>query len=578
MKNIKSRLLSCICSTLFLLPFDLMAKHLDRDRIVANPIDLNYRFRPEKPSRREAADPVIEMFKGKYYLFASKSEGYWSSPDLIEWTYIPTKTIPTIEDYAPIIIPMDDALYFMASSTKSRIFKNSNPDKDEWTEVKLQLKQGTHDPTFFLDDDGRFYLYWGCHDKNPIQGVELDPKNGFKEIGEVKDLIFHKADQYGLEVPGDKNEQNKNGWNEGPTMTKHNGLYYLQYAAPGTQFITYADAVYVSENPLGPFTYMEDNPYSIKPGGFISGAGHGHTFQDKYGNYWHVSTMVIAVKNWFERRLGLFPVYFGDEGHMYCHTVFSDYPMQIPDRKMNFKKDDLSVGWNLLSYKKKVSASSFQQGYEAGNAVDENIKTWWASQSGRSGEWLQIDLGRTMQVEAVQVNISDQDFETLRKDAAPVYRYVLESSCDGKNWQMIGDRRKNDRDAVHELLVLDRPVSARYIRIKNTEDLDGGVFSLSGLRVFGTGKGKAPSAVTGFKAVRNANDRRRASFRWDSQGETTGYVIRWGTSPKVQNNAVMVYGDEAEYGFFNRDSRYYFTIQPFNENGKGKISKVISVE
>ena len=48
MKNMKSRLLTCICSTLFLLPFDLMAKHLDRDRIVANPIDLNYRFRPEE--------------------------------------------------------------------------------------------------------------------------------------------------------------------------------------------------------------------------------------------------------------------------------------------------------------------------------------------------------------------------------------------------------------------------------------------------------------------------------------------------------------------------------------------------
>lgn len=576
MKNIKSRLLSCICSTLFLLPFDLMAKHLDRDRIVANPIDLNYRFRPEKPSRREAADPVIVLYKDKYYMFASKSEGYWSSADLVKWNYIPCKSIPIIEDYAPMVIELGGELYYTAGCT--RFFKTSDPEKDDWKEIKVNNKNRHDDITIFQDDDGKVYFYWGCHDKKPIQGVQVDPENGFKEIGEVKDLILHNSVKYGIESNGDRNEMNKDGYNEGATMTKYKGLYYLQYSTPGTQFITYADAVYVSENPLGPFTYMEDNPYSIKPGGFISGAGHGHTFQDKYGNYWHVSTMVIAVKNWFEQRLGLFPVYFGDEGHMYCHTVFSDYPMQIPDRKMNFKKDDLSVGWNLLSYKKKVSASSFQQGYEAGNAVDENIKTWWASQSGRSGEWLQIDLGRTMQVEAVQVNISDQDFETLRKDAAPVYRYVLESSCDGKNWQMIGDRRKNDRDAVHELLVLDRPVSARYIRIKNTEDLDGGVFSLSGLRVFGTGKGKAPSAVTGFKAVRNANDRRRASFRWDSQGETTGYVIRWGTSPKVQNNAVMVYGDEAEYGFFNRDSRYYFTIQPFNENGKGKISKVISVE
>ncbi len=123
MKNFNFFILLFLFLGAILLPESVDAKKIDRDRVVANPIDLNYRFQIESPSRREAADPVIEMFKGKYYLFASKSEGYWSSPDLIEWTYIPTKTIPTIEDYAPIIIPMDDALYFMASSTKSRIFK-----------------------------------------------------------------------------------------------------------------------------------------------------------------------------------------------------------------------------------------------------------------------------------------------------------------------------------------------------------------------------------------------------------------------------------------------------------------------
>ena len=114
MKNIKSRLLSCICSTLFLLPFDLMAKHFDRDRIVANPIDLNYRFRPEKPSRREAADPVIVLYKDKYYMFASKSEGYWSSADLVKWNYIPCKSIPIIEDYAPMVIELGGELYYTA--------------------------------------------------------------------------------------------------------------------------------------------------------------------------------------------------------------------------------------------------------------------------------------------------------------------------------------------------------------------------------------------------------------------------------------------------------------------------------
>ncbi len=56
---------------------------------------------------------------------------------------------------------------------------------------------------------------------------------------------------------------------EGAFMTKHNGTYYLQYACPGTQYNTYADGVYTSKSPLGPFTLQASNPFSSKPGGFI---------------------------------------------------------------------------------------------------------------------------------------------------------------------------------------------------------------------------------------------------------------------------------------------------------------------
>lgn len=49
-------------------------------------------------------------------------------------------------------------------------------------------------------------------------------------------------------------------------MIKHDGKYYLQYAAPGTQFRTYGDGVYVGDSPLGPFRAMESNPFSFKPG------------------------------------------------------------------------------------------------------------------------------------------------------------------------------------------------------------------------------------------------------------------------------------------------------------------------
>lgn len=120
------------------------------DRIVANPIDLNYRFQPqdEDEPRREAADPVLEYFKGYYYMFASKSGGYWRSEDLANWEYIPCKTIPTMEDYAPTILVYGDTLYFTASSGKTQIYKNAHPETDAWEEVDTKLTIRQHDPAF----------------------------------------------------------------------------------------------------------------------------------------------------------------------------------------------------------------------------------------------------------------------------------------------------------------------------------------------------------------------------------------------------------------------------------------------
>ena len=60
---------------------------------------------------------------------------------------------------------------------------------------------------------------------------------------------------------------------EGAHMTKHNGKYYLQYGAPGTEFSGYADGVVVGNHPLGGFTPQSD-PLSFKPGGFSRGCDY----------------------------------------------------------------------------------------------------------------------------------------------------------------------------------------------------------------------------------------------------------------------------------------------------------------
>ena len=543
----------------------------DSHTIVANPINLNYRFQYDDPGYREAADPVCEYFKGKYYLFASKSSGYWSSPDLAEWTYIPCKSITELDNYAPTILVRNDSLYFMASGSK--IYRTDNPDRDNWIQINTQFNMNVTDPAFFQDDDGKVYIYWGCSDKDPIMGVEVDPMNGFKPIDSPKTLIEHHSDRYGWELQGENNDGGV-GWNEGPCINKYKGKYYLQYASPGTQFRTYADGIYVSDSPLGPYTYMEYSPYSIKPGGFIGGAGHGHTFQDKYGNYWHVASMKISQRHMFERRLGLFPVYFDEDDQMYARSERSDYPFSIPDRKTDFQTDDCSLHWNLLSYKKTATASSYYRDYLPSMANDENVETWWSAETGNSGEWWQVDISKTMQVNAIQVNFSDQDFTIRAPHALFAYQYIIETSVDGENWTILIDKTDNIRDAVHELIVLDTPVETRYLRINNTKALPG-KFSLYDFRVFGTGKSYIPNEVTGIQAYRKI-DQRRFHICWDEQENVTGFIVRWGIRQDKLNHSTVVYTNQLEAGYFNADVPYYFAVDVFNENGitRGRKSVV----
>jgi len=54
-----------------------------------NPLNIEYRFTPGKPSRRMAADPVIVLFRDTYFLFSTGSSEYWHSSDLVNWILIP---------------------------------------------------------------------------------------------------------------------------------------------------------------------------------------------------------------------------------------------------------------------------------------------------------------------------------------------------------------------------------------------------------------------------------------------------------------------------------------------------------
>ena len=604
-------------------------KQIDRSRVVTNPIDLDYEFtkgdtqqsatstvadlndpnlldlipdeyklvvaellkvpgalqalveRLASPNNyREAADPVATLYNDRYYLFVSKSDGYWSSDDMQHWKHIRTSVLP-MDLYAPTCMVYNGELYWMTSDLNS-LWKTTNPEDgnswqlvtDKLTPYPDQPERTGHDPDLLLDDDGRVYFYWGCSNVEDIMGIELDPNNNFKAIGQPVTLITHQQNVIGWERPSDKNDVEKAGYNEGASLLKYKGRYYLQYASPGTEFDSYGDGLYTSDSPLGPYVKADYLPFSVKPGGWMTGAGHGDTFQDKYGNYWHVASTVIAQRHMFERRIGFFPVIFTKKDHMYALTDMSDRPYELPKDKVDFVKDPVWTDWMELSIGKSVTASTETKDKDAAKAADRTIKTWWSAQTGKPEEWLQMDLGKEYPVEAVQVNFADEDFP-LRSFGNPFvpYKYKVEGSIDGVEWTILANKSANDVTNPHPLIVLDKAAMARYIKVTNLSELPG-KFSIFDLRVFGLDNGEKPAAVKDIQVNRTA-DRRTITLSWQPVEGAQGYFVHWGTDKDELFSACEVLEPTLTLGLFSSDVDYYFRVDSFNESGitKGKRGK-----
>ncbi len=471
---------------------------------------------------------------------------------------------------APATLVLGDTLLVIGSTyTKNfPLWMSTDPKKNQWKEAVDSFQAGAWDPGLFLDDDGKIFLYHGSSNTYPIYGWEINRKT-LQPVGEHPELIKLHDDIHGWERFGEYNDNNfLKPFIEGAWMNKYHGKYYLQYGAPGTEIRGYGDGVYISEHPLGPFRYQSSNPFSYKPGGFMRGAGHGSTYQDSFGNWWHVSTGVVNVKNNFERRIGIWPAGFDSDDILYSNTAFGDYPQFLPAEKKDHLQGNFT-GWMLLNYNKPVLVSSTYGGYSANNAVDEDIRTYWSAATGAAHEWIQTDLGNLSTVYAVQINYADQDVDSsfLGKISGIYHQYILWESADGKNWKPMMDKRHNQTDVPHEYLEFVNPVRTRYLKLENIH-MPTGKFAISGLRVFGKGSGTKPDTVKQFIVLRSENDPRNALIKWIAVDNATGYNIYWGISPDKLYNNVMIYNDNQYYfKTMDRDRTYYFSIETFNENG-----------
>lgn len=598
-----------------------------------NPINVPYRYQFKTDPRdhyrltvnREAADPSLVLFKGRYYLFVSMSGAVWVSDDLAEWESVPLPENMPIYDYAPDVRVIGDWLYFTASNrgVPCSFFRTKDPVNGPYEEIKGCLDYW--DPNLFLDDDGRLYFYWGCANATPIWGVELDPDT-MKPVSDKAPLIWGRPAEHGYERFGEDNSENPRTaeeidrlfrefldncgktaeqipeenramiratfagmpYIEGAWMTKHEGRYYLQYACPGSELNVYADGVYVSEHPLGPFRPAKNNPYSYKPGGFLPGAGHGSTVRDKSGSWWHTATMRLSVNHVFERRVGLWPAGFDGEGNLFCNQRYGDWPIAV-DRMRDDPWSDPE--WFLLSYRKAVTSSAYVPGNGPENVVDEDIRTWWRSASPKPGAWLAVDLGEIMTVCAVQVNFADDPnaeipcpgelvsgpdmARYIDREIRPT-RWLLEYSVDGTVWEILEDKRDVSTDLSHDLVVDEAGVRTRFVRLTIYAIPYGVGPCISGMRVFGKGNGSRPNQAE-VSVVRTSSLDFLVSTGDDP--DVTGYTVLWGDTPEQLYHSWMVMGsriDRKRIGALVKGQEYYVRVDTFNENGitEGKVEKI----
>lgn len=332
----------------------------------------------------------------------------------------------------------------------------------------------------------------------------------------------------------------------------------------------------MADAPLGPYRFLLNTPFSLKPTGFITGAGHGSTIADTSGNLWHASTMCINVHAPFERRVGLFPAGVDEGGLLYCNQSFADYPVVLSDGK--FDPRTLQPRYMLLSYGKTVIASSVLEGHGPELAVNEDIRSWWCAEGG-AGQWIQLDLGKVYPVHSIQLNFAEEGIEPITdhpdikkhgRYTDPGFdlhtRYTLEGSVDGERWEMLQDASEAEDDRSHPYFILPEDRKLRYIRVTAVELPYVSRFALSGLRVFGLDDGEKTAGVSGIFAEQL--DELTAWLRWEPVKGAMGYNVCWGIAADKLYASSLLYGKtQLLLTSLNAGQVYFFRIDSFNESG-----------
>ncbi len=393
------------------------------------------------------ADPTIKKFADTYYIYATtdgSGAGFgpaqvWTSKNLVDWTVMPMNWPDSHWIWAPDVMQHSDGKYYMVycqpctlhcgvSETPRGPWKNILGKSDAvWVADRFVKNAITLDGQTFRDDDGSVYCYWGTW------GIYKDFGCG---VGKVNAKDFTKFDTTRLIVNTEATD-----FFEAPFVFKRGKTYYFTYSSGSCHDSTYRVQYATSNRPMGPYKY-KGCILNSSIDGTVHGPGH-HSILEENGKYYIIyhrhdnphsnrgfHRQICADELKFDKKGNIIPVRPTHKG------VFSNANA----------KTNLALG-------AKVSASSFyDDDFRPEYAVDDNNGTLWRPKT-TGQEFFIIDLGKSQRIRTIQ---------TQFEYATQFYQYVLETSDDGKTWQVFADKSNNKLSGSPMNDFGD--VNARYVR------------------------------------------------------------------------------------------------------------------
>ncbi|MBC7758655.1 MAG: family 43 glycosylhydrolase [Phormidesmis sp. FL-bin-119] len=243
------------------------------------------------------ADPTVFTDKKMYYLYGTGSNNgfpVFRSSDLKTWegpvgkrnghALLKGDSYGTKGFWAPQVFRYHRKYYMAYTADEHIAIAESESPLGPFIQKEFKIIEGPGkqiDPFIFMDN-GKIYLYHvRLMNGNRIFVVQLKD--------DLSDIVAGTAVECISATQPWENTANAN-WPvaEGPTVMKHNKLYYLFYSANDFRNINYAMGYATSVSPLGPWKKYENNPIISRNNLNINGPGHGDFFKGMDGDLRYV--------------------------------------------------------------------------------------------------------------------------------------------------------------------------------------------------------------------------------------------------------------------------------------------------